>query len=396
MINKAFISLLKNHPRGLFIKELGCLATSSLISLLLRKKGQIQIIYRGGILYPSIKDSDELLIVGSKEVQRGDYVLFIDDEGFPDIMRIIKSKYEHFILGADSIAFKKMKVRKSSIRGVVESINRNGTQIHLWKFFNHPSLYTLYNSLSSLFREIAEIFNRPLFYDESQATKKVGEKYELDAQYFSGEPSGTSDTYNLNIMMRYIKGGKALVVGSGTGREAIALAKIGCKVLGIDLSPRMIEIAKEKTKENSVDIIFAIMDVSSLALKDYDYSAIVFTPDVYSYIQNKKIRVNMLRELSHRLHPGGKILFSVKYYASIRSFLKMNLSNFLYKLISLWKNYQKIEFGDWHTKFLDSRGDVQFSYCRFFRKSEIRKEINKAQCKLLDNIQAVWIVKKND
>lgn len=66
MINEAFINYLKHHPRGLILKDIKCLGTLKLILLFLKKKSQIELIYRGQILTPSIKDADEIIIMKAK------------------------------------------------------------------------------------------------------------------------------------------------------------------------------------------------------------------------------------------------------------------------------------------------------------------------------------------
>jgi ubiquinone/menaquinone biosynthesis C-methylase UbiE len=395
VINRRFLNILKNHPRGLILKELQCIATAGLLKILQRKKNQIQLLYRGDILYPSIQSGDELIIEKSKELRRGDFVLFIDDEGIPDLMRFLKKEHGFFILGAEAIALKKMKIRSESVLGVVRAIYRGEEHIPYKKSFSRPLLFSLYSSLNSLFREMIEIFHRPHFHDENEAVKKVGEKYEIDAQYFPKDYSCESETFNFNIMKKFIsEGEKVLILGSGTGSEAISLAKGGCTVLGIDLSPKRIEIAREKTKEANIDVQFAVMDASHLTLKDSDYTSVIFTPDVYSYIPNKKARVNILKGLSQRLAPDGKILFNIKYYPSFRSYMKINISNILHNLMFFGRKSRKSEFGDWHTKFLDLKGKIQFSYCKFFRRSEIKKEIEQAGYEILDNVQRVWIIKR--
>ncbi len=395
MSNRRFLNILKNHPRGLILKDLKCIATVGLLNILQRKKDKIQLLYRGDILLPSIQSGDELIIGKSEEIRQGDFVLFIDDEGIPDLMRLLRKKHGLCILGADAIALRKMKISSISILGVVKAVYRRGKQIHKRRFLGQPLLFSLYSSINSLLREIIEIFHRPHFYDEGEAVKKVGEKYDLDAQYFPKDGSCESESFNFNIMRRFIgTGEKVLVLGSGTGSEAISLAREGCTVLGVDLSPKRIDMAKEKAKKAKIDVSFAVMDASQLAIKDRDYNSIIFTPDVYSYIPNKKARVDMLKKLSPQLAPDGKILFNIKYYPSFRSYIKINVSNVLHNLISFRSKNRKSEFGDWYTKFLDLKGKAQFSYCKFFRRSEIKKEINKAGYQILDNIQRVWIIER--
>jgi len=65
------------------------------------------------------------------------------------------------------------------------------------------------------------------------------------------------------------KGAKVLDVATGTGSQAFAFAKTGCKVTGIDLSEDMLNIARKKNKYP--DVRFRIADASSLPFKDQSF-----------------------------------------------------------------------------------------------------------------------------
>ncbi len=395
MINSTFIDFLKHHPRGLILKELQCLSTLNLVTLFLRKKAQIKLIYRGEILHPSIKDGDELFIVDTKEIIRGDFILFRDDEGFPDIMRFLRAKDDALILVADAIAFRKMNIKKDSIIGVVKSIYRHKKKIPIRKFFCRPYLFPFFAFFNSIMRGIKEILQRPFFNNDQDAIKSVGEKYDIEAFQYRRNPLKTFEELNLNIVEKYIdEKSKILVAGSGIGHEAVALAKKGCQVLGIDISPKMIEISREKAKGAGVEARFELMDVSSIAIKDCDYSAVVFTPAVYSFIPQRNVRIKMMKKMHHILNSDGKLIFDVKGYRNITKFIKVSFSNIIFKLVYLFRKDRRLEFGDWHTKFLDAQGHFHFSFTKYFMKFQIKKEIERASYKVLDNIKSIWIIQK--
>ncbi len=56
-----------------------------------------------------------------------------------------------------------------------------------------------------------------------------------------------------------------LDAGCGTGTDSIALARLGCSVIGVDSSPGMIAIARKRATENEVVVRFEIDDLLSLS-----------------------------------------------------------------------------------------------------------------------------------
>lgn len=63
-----------------------------------------------------------------------------------------------------------------------------------------------------------------------------------------------------------------LDVGCGTGQHALALAKMCKKVVGIDISPDMVEIAKGKAKLLGIENVeFLCMDFEELDVKEADF-----------------------------------------------------------------------------------------------------------------------------
>jgi 2-polyprenyl-3-methyl-5-hydroxy-6-metoxy-1,4-benzoquinol methylase len=242
---------------------------------------------------------------------------------------------------------------------------------------------------------LKEIFQREVFTDDQEAIRSVGEKYQVEAFQYRKHLLKEFENLNLNIVRAYIKkNSKILVAGSGIGHEAVSIAKMGCQVLGIDISPKMIEISTEKAAKAGVGTRFELMDVSNITIKDTDYAAVIFTPAVYSFIPHHEVRIRMLNKMHQILESDGKIIFDVKTYRNLAKFLKVSLSNLFYKLASFFRREIKIEFGDWHTKFLDIHGNFHYSYTKYFTRQQIKREIKRANYKVLNNIQRLYVIQK--
>jgi ubiquinone biosynthesis O-methyltransferase len=105
-------------------------------------------------------------------------------------------------------------------------------------------------------------------------------------------------------MFRVEKGMTILDVGCGTGNFSIKLARMGCKVIGIDISDEMLEIAKKKSEEQNLDIEFYNMDVYDLKFKDETFDA-AFSMAAFEFIKEPQRGID---EIFRVVKKGGHIL----------------------------------------------------------------------------------------
>lgn len=71
------------------------------------------------------------------------------------------------------------------------------------------------------------------------------------------------------------KGEKILDVGCGTGNYSIKIARYGADIVGIDCSEQMLEIARNKTREEGLVIEFLLADALNLPFEDNTFDACV-------------------------------------------------------------------------------------------------------------------------
>ena len=108
--------------------------------------------------------------------------------------------------------------------------------------------------------------------------------------------------------------------GCGTGKHDIWLEKLGYCCTGIDLSPWMIEIAKENAAVNGSNIAFEVADVRSYeSAKQYD--AVISLFHVMSYQNTNADILNAFRSARNLLHNDteGYFLFDVWYGPGVLS-----------------------------------------------------------------------------
>ena len=108
------------------------------------------------------------------------------------------------------------------------------------------------------------------------ADPRMAETFE--ASRFSG-PIGRllADTQE-EVIARFLsplQGTTVLDVGTGTGRAAIALARRGAVVTGIDASAEMLAVAEQKASASGVAVTFRQGDAHGLQLADRSFDAVV-------------------------------------------------------------------------------------------------------------------------
>jgi S-adenosylmethionine-dependent methyltransferase len=98
---------------------------------------------------------------------------------------------------------------------------------------------------------------------------------------------------------------EVLDIGCGFGLSSIYMAKCGHLVTGLDITPEMIEAAKQKAKNEEADITFIVggFDEMPELLGDRKYDWIL-CHNVLGYVEDI---YDVLEKLTNRLKPGGFI-----------------------------------------------------------------------------------------
>jgi 2-polyprenyl-3-methyl-5-hydroxy-6-metoxy-1,4-benzoquinol methylase len=133
------------------------------------------------------------------------------------------------------------------------------------------------------------------------------ERWDARAQANAATPDRAADLDRVWYALRLRRGMLVLDAGCGSGQFAIALARRGAWVTGVDLSPEMIRRARAHAEEANVEIDWRVGEIAHLSDETATYDAIharvllQFVPDVPA----------ALRELRRVLRPGSRLLASV-------------------------------------------------------------------------------------
>lgn len=110
---------------------------------------------------------------------------------------------------------------------------------------------------------------------------------------------------------------KVINYGCGTGRHDIELSKLGYDCTGIDMSPLMIDIARQNSKDMGADIDFYVSDIRTYEPQD-KYDAVVSLFHVMSY-QNGNEDILAAFRSARKALKKGVFLFDVWYGPGVLS-----------------------------------------------------------------------------
>lgn len=135
-----------------------------------------------------------------------------------------------------------------------------------------------------------------------------------DYLFFYEETLATEDTEGqcdaLAGAMAMLPGMRVLDLGCGHGRHAIALARRGFDVTGVDLVPAMIDRARREAARAEVSVELRVGDMRAMA-DDARYDRAVMLFDAFGFMPDGD-SVEILRRVARALRPGGMLCIDVR------------------------------------------------------------------------------------
>jgi SAM-dependent methyltransferase len=110
-----------------------------------------------------------------------------------------------------------------------------------------------------------------------------------------------------------LPGASILDAGCGTGRYAIELARRGYRVQGIDLSPELVEVAKEASGASNGWVSFTVGDISALPRERY---AGILCRGVLNDIIDDDRRDAVFAAFAQALRPNGALILDVREWGA--------------------------------------------------------------------------------
>ncbi len=106
--------------------------------------------------------------------------------------------------------------------------------------------------------------------------------------------------------------GRIGIIGCGTGREIVVLAKRGYEMEGVDYARHSIALGREYLTQAGIDAELHLADASNFGFPLERYDAFIISWFTYAYIVGAATRVAFLRRLRRRLATGGRVIVTVE------------------------------------------------------------------------------------
>ncbi len=134
-------------------------------------------------------------------------------------------------------------------------------------------------------------------------------------------------------------------LGCGTGEVSVRLAKAGYDVISVDASCDMLQVLREKSEKENVDILLLCQDIAKLDLYG-TINAAVSTFDTFSHLTKEQVE-NSIEKVALFMESGGVFIFDVNTEYKHKEILSDNVFEIQTKdgYTCIWENTYHKEDG---------------------------------------------------
>ena len=127
-------------------------------------------------------------------------------------------------------------------------------------------------------------------------------------QELEPETAGSVADFVLNLVGT--ADGDVLDLACGPGRYAVALAKRGCRVTGVDLSPFLLRKAMVRARDENVDVVLLQDDMRHF-VRPEAFDLVINLTTSFGYFDDKKDDLRVLENMHRSLRRGGVLVIDV-------------------------------------------------------------------------------------
>jgi ubiquinone/menaquinone biosynthesis C-methylase UbiE len=136
-------------------------------------------------------------------------------------------------------------------------------------------------------------------------SKEISEKYNHFARWYD-VVEGIPDLLGVRkLRQRVLRqgSGKVLEVAVGTGKN-LPYYPTGCRIIAVDLSREMLNVARERAAKLSMNISFLVADARALPFSDHSFDTVVSSLSTCTFPNP----VAALGEMARVCKPSGRVL----------------------------------------------------------------------------------------
>jgi 2-polyprenyl-3-methyl-5-hydroxy-6-metoxy-1,4-benzoquinol methylase len=188
--------------------------------------------------------------------------------------------------------------------------------------------------------------------------------------------------------LNFDKSKTILDIGCGTGRHTIELTKRGYKVTGVDLSGSQLNRAREKAKENDVEVQFIQQDAREINFKNEFDLVMLICEGAFPLMETDEMNFKILENAFKALKTNGKLILTTlsalyPLYHSVKDFINSGTG----VGISSANSFDLKTFRETSTfEVLDDDGNKKTLSCneRYYIPSEISWYLKSLHFKTID------------
>jgi len=343
------------HPlSAVYLDRPRVLASPAVLRLMLAGEGRAELVYAGDRMWPALRHGQVLVVQPPAATPADGELVLAVEGGIPDVLRMVGGS----AVSADADFGPPRAVAARDLLGrVTPAVRRRAP----------------HGAIARLLLDVIEAgAHAPDPQDDPAAT--VREKYDDQSVHYDrlgGEP--LEPALARRVAASVPPGSRVLVAGSGAGREAFALSRMGYTVSGVDFSPRMVDAARAEAKRIGSEVGFAVADLRSHDEPAGSLAAVVFTYDVYSFLSDPRAREETLARLRRWLAPSGVVFLSARRVQGLRDRALLSV-----QWLARALRGDRSAWGDSHTRWLDAAGNLRRSYVHVFTERKLRRESERA------------------
>ena len=191
--------------------------------------------------------------------------------------------------------------------------------------------------------------------EKNRRQKREKKIWQKSAKYYDKQVKVYDNAYKLTIQnsLKFINQEYSVLdFACGTGIVSIEIAKEAKKVVAVDISDKMIDVAKKKLSQKKLDNIeFKAVDGYNLDYPENHFNVVL----LYNALHVVQEPQTVLKEIKRLLKPDGVLLTATDCYAEPTTFgvrLKLSIQKFVHKLgiIPILSYYSKSDIDNMLTK----------------------------------------------